>query len=109
VASRQQAKNRAWVAKQPRPVELTAESRRTTLMYPDLSLRVWCNALGINIVAHVDRSDSAGRIHRTEIAKATWRGKPPTEADVVLWASLALARWLEGRILELGDAELSDD
>lgn len=86
---------------------LSPESRATTLMYPDLHVRLWCNSAGLNIVAHIDRSDGQGRLHRTEVAKSTWRGKPPTEEDVVLWATAALSTWLEARILALGEAEVT--
>jgi hypothetical protein len=78
---------------------LSPESRAITLLYPDLHVRLWCNALGLNLVAHVDRSDASGRLVRTEIKRATWRGKPPKEEDVVLWACLALSAWLEARLL----------
>jgi hypothetical protein len=105
VAEPQKARNRAWVARQAGPRELSPESRQVTLLYPDLHVRVWCNAMGINLVAHVDRSDGEGRLHRTEVAKATWRGKPPTEADVVLWAACALSAWLESQILATGEHE----
>lgn len=102
---RQQAKNARWKATLPTARPLSPESRSVTLMYPDLHLRVWCNALGLNIVAYVDRSDSKGKLHRTQIASATWRGPLPSEEDVVLWAARALSVWLEARILALGDAE----
>lgn len=104
-SSPQQRRNRAWVARQVGPRPLSPESKAVTLLYPDLHLRVWCNALGLNIVAHVDRSDGQGRLHRTEIAKATWRGPQPNEADVVLWAARALSTWLEERILDMGEHE----
>ena len=103
----QKKKNELFKASQPCCVELSPESRRTTLLYPDLSVRVYCNARGINLVAHIDRSDEAGQLHRTEVAKAVWRGKPPSEEDVVLWATAALSTWLEARILAMGEAELS--
>jgi hypothetical protein len=85
--------------------EFTPESRAITAAFPDLHLRVWCNVRGVNVLAYVDRSDSKGRLVRTDIAKATWRGKPPTEADVVLWGAMVLSTWLEARILALGEAE----
>lgn len=103
----QKAKNERFKAEQPCCVELSPASRRTTLLYPDLSVRVYCNAMGINLVAHIDRSDGEGRLHRTEVAKAVWRGKPPSEEDVVLWATAALSTWLEARILAMGEAELN--
>jgi hypothetical protein len=69
-------------------------------------VRVWCNIRGINLLAYVDHSDERGRLHRTDIAHSTWRGKPPSEEDVVLWATAALSTWLETRVLAMGEAEL---
>jgi len=87
--------------------EFSPESRAITSSYPDFHLRVWCNIRGINVLAYVDRSDSKGRLVRTEVAKAVWVGKPPTETDVVLWGAAVLSTWLETRVLALGEAELS--
>jgi hypothetical protein len=87
--------------------EFSPESRKVTITWPSLSLRVWCNAMGLNVVAYVDRVDSNGRLVRVDIASSTWRGKPPTEEDVVLWGALVLSTWLESRIQAIGDAELT--
>lgn len=87
--------------------EFTPESRQITASFPDLHLRVWCNIKGINVLAYVDRSDSTGRIHRTSIASATWRGRPPSEVDVALWGALVLSTWLESRVLAAGEEELA--
>lgn len=85
--------------------EFSPESKAITAAFPDLHLRVWCNVRGVNVLAYVDRSDSKGRLVRTDIAKATWRGKPPTEVDVALWGAMVLSTWLEDRVLALGEAE----
>lgn len=94
---------RGWTA----APEFSPESKAITASFPDLHLRVWCNIRGINVVAYVDRSDGHGQLRRTDVAKATWIGKPPTETDVVLWGAMVLSTWLETRILALGEGELT--
>ena len=101
MASRKRQPPAGWV---PAP-EFTPESKAITSAYPDFHLRVWCNIRGINVLAYIDRSDSKGRLVRTEVAKATWVGKPPTEADVVLWGAMALSTWLEKLVLAAGEVE----
>ena len=103
----QRKRNQAYVAGLPGPREYSPESRRITTLYPDLHVRVWCNALGINVLAYIDSSRPDGSLRRVEVAKTTFRGTPPKEGDVVLWAARALTSWLESHIMALGELELT--
>lgn len=106
-AETQKARNKRWAAAQPGPRTASPESLRIQHSWPDLHVRLWCNISGLNILAYIDRSDASGRVHRTEVARATWLGKPPTEEDTVLWATAALSTWLEARIMAAGEEELA--
>lgn len=83
------------------------ESRAVTAKYPDFHLRVWCNVNGINVLAYVQWSDERGKLHTTDVARATWRGRPPSEEDVVLWGMMAASGWLEARVMAAGEAEVT--
>ncbi len=81
----------------PHP-NLTAASRALTARYPDLHLRVWALPDGVHILAYIQRSDSGGRVHVTDVARAVWMPREVTELAVVDWAQRALAHWLQGQL-----------
>jgi len=87
--------SRAVAAGWAPPRDLSPEGRQFTATHPALYLHLYCNFSGVHLVAHVDHLDSAGRIQRTEIAKATWRPTEVSERLVVEWAQRALTAWLE--------------
>lgn len=96
MSSRQNSRARAASAagfKPPR--DLSPEGREFTTRHPALYLHLYCNFSGVHIVAHVDWLNDAGRLVRTEIAKARWRPSEVSERLCVEWAQRALTHWLE--------------
>ena len=70
------------------------ENLRVRWMYPQLTLRVWCEVDGVHLMAYIEQTSRAGKLIHEEIASAVWQPSMPTERDVVDWGRRALTRWL---------------
>lgn len=70
------------------------ENLRVRWMYPQLTLRVWCEVDGVHLLAFIDQTARSGKLLHVEIARAVWQPSMPTERDVVDWGRRALTRWL---------------
>jgi hypothetical protein len=75
--------------------EFSKEGKAITAAFPDFSLRIWCNVRGVQVVAHVDRTDAKGRLHRTVVARHEFHPPEVTERLVVEWGRRVCAAWLE--------------
>ncbi len=75
------------------------ENLRVRWMYPQLTLRVWCEVDGVHLIAYIEQGTRDGKLLHEEIANATWKPSMPTERDVVDWGRRALTRWLADHAL----------
>lgn len=62
--------------------------------FPQLTLRIWAEVDGMNLLAYVQTVDNAGKLHTEEIGRAVWQPHSVTERMVVDWGRRCLEAWL---------------
>ncbi len=86
----QEARDAGW---RPHPTN-SAASRAARWAFPQLTLRIWAEIDGMQLVAYVETVDEKGRLHKTEIGQAKWQPHRVTERMVVDWGRRCLEAWL---------------
>lgn len=72
----------------------TPAGRAKRWAFPQLTLRIWAEVDGMQLIAYVETVDNAGKLHKTEIGSARWQPHSVTERMVVDWGRRCLEAWL---------------
>jgi hypothetical protein len=72
--------------------------RRIKWAFPQLTLRVYADSVGVHVYAIVETLSAKGVPQRDEIANVVWAPEEVTERSVVDWAHRALERWIATQV-----------
>lgn len=73
---------------------ISPEARARRWAFPQLTLRIWAEIDGMQLIAFVETVDNSGQLHKTEIGQAKWQPTSVTERAVVDWGRRCLEAWL---------------